>query len=342
MTEYAIELDGVRKAYDKMGFKKKLVKALTLRGFGGEKIIALDQVSLKVRKGEIFGLLGPNGAGKTTMIKILTTILTPDSGTAAVDGFNIVSENLKVRQRIGVLYEDSERGFGWRLSAWTNLIFYAREYMVNNPKRRVEEVLKIFELGDDDAAKWFQKLSKGLKQKVALARALIPDSQVLFLDEPQRSLDILFVVKLKELIKEKFGKPSRTIFISTHDLHLIEETCDRVAIINKGKIIKVGTVDELKSLFKSMKITSYTLEVAHDPKGGFKTLAEEILRIEGVAGVKPLSSTKLEVRIRNERLDSLNQIIGMAMDKGYTITALNKEDVSLEESITKILKREGT
>ena len=342
LTEYAIELDGVRKAYEKKGLKKRLVNALTLRGFVGEKTTALDEASLKVRRGEVFGLLGPNGAGKTTMIKVLTTILTPDSGTAIVDGFNVVTESLKVRERIGVLYEDSERGFGWRLSTWTNLMFYAREYMVDNPRKRVEEVLKIVELEGEDAFKWFQKLSKGMKQKAALARALIPDAQVLFLDEPQRSLDILFVLRLKQLIKEKFGKPGRTIFLSTHDMHLIEETCDRIAVIDKGRIVKVGTVEELKSLFKSMKTSSYTLEVAHDQIRGLNRLAEEILHVDGVEEAKPLDLTKLKVGVTRDKPDAVNQILKTALEHGYHVTALTEEEISLEESIAKILRGEVT
>jgi len=305
LTEYALELDGIGKAFDEMDFKKKLVNALSLRGLGAKKIVALDQVSLKVRSGEIFGILGPNGAGKTTMIKILMTILSPDSGRATVDGCDVVAESLKVRERIGVLYEDSERGFGWRLSALTNLMFYAREYMVANPRERVEEALKVVEMGDD-ASKWFQKLSKGTKQKVALARALIPDSQVLFLDEPQRSLDILFVLRLKELIKVKFGNPSRTIFLSTHDMRLVEETCDRIAIINKGKIVRIGTIEELKTIFSSMNTASYAIEIVHHPERGIDRFTDELLRIEGVEGARTSGLTKLEVTIRKDRLATLN------------------------------------
>jgi len=338
LTDYALELDGVGKAYDKMDFKRKLVNALSFRGLGAEKIVALDQASLKVGSGEIFGILGPNGAGKTTMIKIMTTILMPDSGRATVDGFDVVAESLKVRERIGVLYEDSERGFGWRLSAWTNLMFYAREYMVANPRERVKEALKAVEMGDDDATKWFQKLSKGTKQKVALARALIPDSRVLFLDEPQRSLDILFVLRLKELIKAKFGDPKRTVFLSTHDMRLVEETCDRIAIINKGKIVRVGTVDELKTIFSSMNTASYAIEIFPHPERGIDRLADEILRIEGVEGAKPSGLTRLEVTIRKDRLDALNQILSIALQKGFSITALSEVEASLEESIAKILK----
>lgn len=342
MSEYAIELESLSKFYEKVDFKKRLVNMLLLRGMSGEKVTALNQASLRVRRGEIFGLLGPNGAGKTTMIKILTTILTPDSGTVSVDGFDVVADSQKVRERIGVLYEDSERGFGWRLSAWTNLMFYAREYMVDDPKKRVDEVLKMVEMEDDDASKWFQKLSKGMKQKVALARALMPDSQVLFLDEPQRSLDILFVISLKELIKEKFGKRGRTIFLSTHDMHLVEETCDRVAIIDKGRIVKVGTVDELKSLFRSLETVSYEIQVAHDRTASLNKLTEEIANIEGVEQVTLRGPAKLEVQVRKDRPDTLNRILRMVIDRGYVITALTQSDVSLEESIAKILKGERT
>lgn len=338
MSEYAVELDGVKKSYGKLGLKQKVTNVLTLKGFHGEKVPALDGASLKVRRGEIFGLLGPNGAGKSTMIKILTTVLTPDSGKATIDGLDVTSDSLKVRQRIGVLYEDAERGFGWRLSALTNLLFYAREYMAEDPRKRVEEVFKLVELEEADAAKWFQKLSKGMKQKAALARALVPDSEVLFLDEPQRSLDILFVLRLKQLIRERFGKTNRTIFLSTHDMHLVEETCDRIAIINKGRVVKVGTVEELKSLFRALDILSYTLEVARDPVKSLDGLVESVTHIEGVEEAKVVDASKLEIRVRNEKRGCLNQILARAMEEGYTVTALTQADISLEESITRILR----
>lgn len=340
MPRYAIELERVSKVYEKVNFKKKLTNIVLLRGMTSEKVTALDEVTLRVKRGEIFGLLGPNGAGKTTMIKILTTILTPDLGSARVNGFDVVKESIQVRRGIGILPEDSERGFFWRLSTWTNLLFYTREYMAQDPNKRVDEVLQLVGLEEEDVSKWFQKLSKGTKQKVALARALIPDSPVLFMDEPQRSLDILFVSRLKELVKQKFGKEDRTIFLSSHDMHLIEETCDRVAIINKGKIVMVKRIDELKSLSVGLETLTYTMEIANKSVKSAEDLAKSVKLIDGVNQAKPISPDKIEISIEKNHTESINQILQTAMDQGCKILSLSQREIGLEEAIMKLLKEE--
>jgi len=338
MTEYAIELEGVSKLFEKVDFKRKLKNMILLRGMTSEKTTALNEVSLEVERGEIFGLLGPNGAGKTTMIKILNTILTPDSGSAKVNGFDVVKESLGVRQSIGILPEDSERGFFWRLSARTNLLFYAREYMVECPKERVEEVSQLLGLEDEDMSKWFQKLSKGTKQKVALARSLIPDSPVLFMDEPQRSLDVLFMSTLKELVREKLGKEDRTIFLSSHDMHFIEETCDRVAVINKGRIVTVRKVKELKALFGGVDTIAYTLEVTTDSIGRQEALCENLRLVDGVEQAKPMGAGKIEVQVRKNRLDSVNRILQTVMDQKCGVVSFARMEVGLDEAIMKLLR----
>ena len=338
MVEHAIELEGVSKLYEKVDFKRKLKNMILLRGMTSEKTTALNEVSLEVERGEIFGLLGPNGAGKTTMIKILNTILTPDSGSARVNGFDVVKESLGVRESIGILPEDSERGFFWRLSARTNLLFYAREYMVENPKERVEEVSQLLGLEDEDMSKWFQKLSKGTKQKVALARSLIPDSTVLFMDEPQRSLDVLFMSTLKEMTREKFGKEDRTIFLSSHDMHFTEGTCDRVAVINKGRIVTMRKVRELMALFGGVSTVTYTMEMTSDPLRSLEALCESLSLVDGVEEAKPMGRDKVEIQVQENRLDSVNQILQTAMDQKCGIVSFARAEVGLDEAIMKLLK----
>ena len=337
MSNFAIEIEGVSKLYEKVDFKRKVKNMILLRGMTSEKITALNEVSLGVERGEIFGLLGPNGAGKTTMIKILNTILIPDSGSATVNGFDVVKESLGVRQSIGILPEDSERGFFWRLSARTNLLFYAREYMAMDPKERVREVSQLVGLEEEDMSKWFQKLSKGTKQKVALARSLIPDSSVLFMDEPQRSLDVLFMSRLKELIGDRFGREDRTIFLSSHDMHLIEETCDRVAVISKGRIVTVEKVKELKTLFGGVDTVTYTMEVKPDPLGSPEALCESLDLVGGVEQAKPICPGKIEIQIQKDRLDSVNQILQTVMDQGYGVLSFTRAEVGLDEAIMKLL-----
>jgi ABC-2 type transport system ATP-binding protein len=337
LTDYAVELEEVSKLYEKLEFKKKMINSLMLRGTKGEKVKALDHISLGVRRGEIFGLLGPNGAGKTTMIKILSTVLTPDSGLARVNGFDVVEESLDVRRSIGIVPEDSERGFFWRLSTWKNLLFYATEYMVENTKKRVEEVLQTAEIEEEDGSKWFQKLSKGTKQKVAIARALLPGAPVLFMDEPQRSLDILFVSRLKEMIREKFGESDRTIFLSSHDMHFIEETCERVAVINKGRIAMVKKVSELKHLFEDLGTVPYNMQIAQDSSKDTEALARRLRLVDGVEKTKSMGPEKIEICIERSCTGSINEILQTAMDHGYKIVSLAPTEASLEEAIMRLL-----
>jgi ABC-2 type transport system ATP-binding protein len=176
-----------------------------------------------------------------------------------------------------------------------------------------------------------------MKQKVALARALMPDSSVLFMDEPQRSLDILFVSRLKELIKEKFGKEDRTIFLCSHDMHFIEETCDRVAVINKGRIVKTGKIAELKLLFGGFDTIAYTMEIAHDSRGSLEVLAENLSLIKGVEKAKPMGTEKIEIHIEKNCLESVNRILQMAMDQGYTVLCLARAEAGLEEALKRLL-----
>jgi len=336
----AIVVEGVTKAYAKVNFKKRVLDLFLHRRLQPEKVVALDNVSLLVEEGEVFGLLGPNGAGKTTLIRVLTTVLTPDSGSARVGGFDVVHQSMEVRERIGVLNEDSQRGFEWRLSARTNLLFYAREYMAENPRKRVDEVLESVELGSEDASKWFQKLSQGMKQKVALARALIPDAQVVFLDEPQRGLDIVFLTKLREMIRDRFGKRERTIVLSTHDMRLIEETCDRIALINKGRIVVVKGVEELRHLFAGVRGTIYELELAGDGPQEAARLAEDLGGVNGVKEARVLDAVKVEVRMDLGGAETVNGVLRVALEGGYSVLSLTRREDSLEEVILKLL-REG-
>ena len=133
--QFSIEVDNLKKSYDKTRFKDKVAMLFGAKR-AKNRVIALDGVTFRVKKGEVFGFLGPNGAGKTTTVKILTTILVPDSGEARVVGYDVVKESLKVRKIIGVLPEDSQRGFGWRLTAFENLLFYAYAYLLPNPRER--------------------------------------------------------------------------------------------------------------------------------------------------------------------------------------------------------------
>jgi len=212
--------------------------------FGDQK--ALNNVSFNIGKGEIVGFLGPNGAGKSTLMKILTGYLTADSGEASVDGLKLADKVLEVKKKIGYLPEHNP--------LYTEM--YVREYLRFNAsvyktdKDRVEEVIKLTGL-TPEANKKIDQLSKGYRQRVGLAAALLHDPEVLILDEPTTGLDPNQLVEIRTLIKNigknnLEGKPGKTVFLSTHIMQEVEAICDRVIIINKGKIVADKKLKDLR------------------------------------------------------------------------------------------------
>jgi ABC-2 type transport system ATP-binding protein len=210
-------------------------------------ITPVDSVDLSVRKGEVFGILGPNGAGKTTLIKILCTLILPTGGEARVNGFDVEKESGRVRESIGLVTTD-ERSFYWRLTGRQNLEFFAslHNFYSDDARDMVDELLGVVDL-KYAADERFLNYSAGMKQRMAIARGLLNDPAVLFMDEPTRSLDPGAAQGLRDFINEEIVRErGKTIFISTHNLEEAETLCDRVAIFDDGKIKVVGSPEELK------------------------------------------------------------------------------------------------
>lgn len=212
----------------------------------GNAVKAVDNLNLEVFKGETFGLLGPNGAGKTTTVRLLNCIIKPTAGTANVANFDIIHNAHDVKRVTGLLAESP--GLYEKLSAFEFLEFMGALYDV--PERvlhtRTIELLKLFSLYDRRDY-LLEGYSRGMKQKVLLAAALIHDPPILFLDEPTSMLDPRAALMVKDLIKDLSVKAGRTIFICSHILPLVEELCERIGIISRGQLIALGTLDELLS-----------------------------------------------------------------------------------------------
>lgn len=220
------------------------IKNLT-KSYNKKKIVVND-ISFNINNGEIFGLLGPNAAGKTTTVRILSTILKPDSGTVFINGIDIVKEPVKIRKMIGVLPE--EVGLYDRLTPREMLFYYGRLHEMNKDKikKRTDELFEKLKLNEFANAR-NSTLSKGTKQKISVARAFLHDPDVLFLDEPTAGIDVMSARAIKEMIVEA-KKQQKTVLFSTHIMSEAEKICDRIAIIDKGKIIALGTLSELKSI----------------------------------------------------------------------------------------------
>ncbi len=212
-------------------------------GKSGE-IKAVDELNLEVYEGETFGLLGPNGAGKTTTVRLLNCIIKPTSGTAAVNGYDILKQGTDVKRHTGLLAESP--GLYEKLSADEFLEFMGALYDVPGDvlPERIDELLRLFSLYDRRDY-LLEGYSRGMKQKVLIAAALIHDPPILFLDEPTSMLDPRAALMVKDLIKKLANGAGKTIFICSHILPVVEELCDRIGIINQGRLIALGTIDEI-------------------------------------------------------------------------------------------------
>lgn len=215
------------------------------KSFGSKRQIkAVDRLNLRVYEGETFGLLGPNGAGKTTIVRLLNCIIEPTSGTAVVGGNDILRQKDGVKRMTGLLAESP--GLYEKLSAHEFLEFMGALYDVPDEilKNRIDDLLRLFGLRNR-ADHLLEGYSRGMKQKVLIAAALIHDPPVIFLDEPTSTLDPRAALMVKDLIKDLSERASKTVFVCSHILPIVEELCDRIGIINRGKLIAVGTLDEI-------------------------------------------------------------------------------------------------
>lgn len=219
-------------------------------------IKAVDGVSIQVEKGEIFGLLGPNGAGKTTLIKMLCTLIVPTKGEAYINGYEIVKSGEMVRKSIG-LVTGEERSFYWRLSGKENLKFFGALYNIKlkEIKGKIDYLAELLEM-EEYIDMRFDEYSTGMKQHLAVARCLLSDAKVLFMDEPTKSLDYNSATKLRQFIKERIvGQEGKTVFFTTHILQEASDFADRIALMDKGAVRACGTVSDLKAKIDNPEAT---------------------------------------------------------------------------------------
>lgn len=240
MNDAIIEVDGLGKHYEVTTRRLWRKRSRTV-------VTALDDVTFSVERGECFGLLGPNGAGKTSLIKCLTTLLIPDCGTARVNGYDVVEQPRRVCASVGCMLM-GERGVYWKLTGRENLDYFAALYFQRGPQRRavIERLIERLTLSDfvDRAVETY---SSGQRMRIAFARALIHDAPIIILDEPTNTLDVHGAQELRRLVQE-MHEGGCTIVYSTHLMAEAEELCDRVAIVDRGRIAAVGPPHELSAL----------------------------------------------------------------------------------------------
>jgi ABC-2 type transport system ATP-binding protein len=297
-----------------------IIKAINLtKKFGS--LVAVNHINFEVYKGEIFGFLGPNGAGKTTTVNMLTTILKPTEGTATINGYDIVKDAVKVRQTIGVVHQEFTADED--LTGYENMMLAAALYGIpkNVAKQRVEELLKMVELTNAKDRK-VETYSGGMRRRLEVAMGLINRPAVLFLDEPTLGLDVQtrtaiwsYILKLKE-------EYNMTIFMTTHYLEEADAYCDRIAIIDKGKILKIGAPSELK---ESLGGGVIAIQIASNVDEAVKVISQ----LDGVLDIK---SDKERIRIKAKNINNLTpELLRSLFEKGIKVTKLEMSEPTLDE-----------
>jgi ABC-2 type transport system ATP-binding protein len=224
-----------------------LTKRYKMRG-KAEKLTALNNVNIKVKEGEIFGLLGPNGAGKTTLVSILTALLQPSEGYAKVLGRNVLKEQYFVKKNVGLML-GSEMIY-YRLTGYRNLKFFCKIYNINDYEKKIKDIVDTLGL-TSKLNQLVETYSSGMKIKLALARILLIEPKILFLDEPMLGLDPIIVKEIMNLLK----KLNKTIFITSHQMNVVESMCSKIAFLKQGNVIKIDTKENfVKFLQKEIKI----------------------------------------------------------------------------------------
>jgi ABC-2 type transport system ATP-binding protein len=294
-------------------------------------LTAVDQLTFSVGEGEIFGLLGPNGAGKTTTLRMLGSLIAPTEGSARVGGHDIVKDALRVRETVGILTENPS--LYDRLTAQENMDFFAEAYGLADPRERsgrIRELLEFFELWDrrGDKAGTF---SKGMKQKLAIARALVHGPEVLFLDEPTSGLDPRSSKDIRDLMEELSRRERRTILLSTHRLEDAERLCDRVMIIRNGASVIIGTPEELQRKIAGTPVLEIRL------RGAPGRVADTIRALGGVVEVAvDAPASRLMVTLEDPEASTPEVVRAVVRGEGE-ILSVGVVEPSLEEAYLKLV-----
>ena len=289
---------------------------------------ALDQVSFDVGKGEILGFLGPNGAGKTTTMRILTGYMPPNEGSATIAGFDVVEESLEVRRRVGYLPETVPLYREMTVRGYLGFVSSLRR--LSQQDEAIDRVLDTCDIADV-ADTLIAKLSKGYRQRVGLAQALVHDPEVLVLDEPTIGLDPRQILSVRELIKSLSGE--RTVILSTHILPEVSEICERVLIINRGRIVAEDSPQHLTdSLQGGMRVR---MQMANPPRD----VSVQLGAIDGVADVAPIAEGTFVVTL-DATQDRRADLSALAVNRGWGLLEMRSVSMTLEEIFLELTTEE--
>jgi len=310
------------------------------KGEPQKTLVALDNVNLEVYQGELFGLLGPNGAGKTTLIKILTTLLAPSSGTAYAAGFDVVKQAQDVRQVINMVSGGETSGFGIltvRENLWMFSQFYGATW--KDAHKRIDEMLRIVELENKANAR-VSTLSTGERQRMNFCRGFVTDPKVMFLDEPTLGLDVHAARIVRDFTRDWLRlNPDRTLLLTTHYMAEADELCDRIAIIDHGKVLACDTPANLKRLLQRQPVFEITASGIDERIVGTLGQAAGVVRVTAEA-TEGGSAHKLRFILEEE--SAIGSVVSGLTSEDARIISLQKNEPSLEDVFIKLVGRSLT
>uniref|UniRef100_A0A7C5U7M3 ABC transporter ATP-binding protein n=1 Tax=Caldiarchaeum subterraneum TaxID=311458 RepID=A0A7C5U7M3_CALS0 len=297
----------------------------------GMTVKALEDVALKIDKGMIFGLLGPNGAGKTTLVKILSTLLLPTSGQAYVYGYDVVSEAEKIRPLINLVSGADTPGYGL-ITVRENLWFYSMLYGIDKAtaKERIDYLIEKLGLKEVEN-EMLRNLSTGYRQRMNLARGLVNEPSVLFLDEPTIGLDAVSARNIRRLIKEWVrGNSGKTVILTSHYMAEVEELCAQVAVLNKGRIVALGSPTELRNIVADKQVAVIETWIPSD--------AENVLeKIENAYKTRDPATNIYRIRVVVNDWNETAELVQLITSRGGKVLSLTKSLPSFEDVYVKLI-----
>ncbi len=320
MSVAAVELRALRKVY----------RHRHAWGRGSAETVALESVDLDVPPGELFGLLGPNGAGKTTVVKICTTLLLPTAGTARVLGEDVSQAGRQLRQRIGFVF-GGERGLYWRLSGYDNLRYFGDLYRLppDRARRRIDELVQLVGL-EGRIHDRVERYSRGMKQRLHLARGLLHDPELLFLDEPTIGLDPVGARDLRQLVRGLADRGT-TVLLTTHAMLEAEAICDRIAVVHRGRIIAAGAPDVVRRQGADLGVVEFEAVGIDD------RLVQRLRQLPGVEAVQVVAG-ELTHRVTVQCPDPASLVLqlGPCLD-GALAVGLRVREPTLEDAYIRLV-----
>jgi ABC-2 type transport system ATP-binding protein len=289
--------------------------------FKPDYIQVLEDINFDIKKSEIFGFLGPNGAGKTTLIKIILGLVEPDVGEVKIFDYKIPDEIEKIKEKINAVF--ARGGVYWPLTLKENIEWFGKIYRIKNLDEKIESLIEIFEL-KEKADTFADRCSTGELMRMKLARALINDPEILILDEPTIGLDPSIALKVREFIKKLNKERKTTIVLTTHQMAEADILCDRIAIMNKGKIVAKDRPKKLKGKLKRKNI------IEMDVRNINQKILNKIKKLDGVLGLE-YTQEKEELRLITEALDVLDEIINVLKKNRVKFYSVHTEEPSLED-----------